>query len=82
MSEEDAKIFQEAYQLYDKWRGVEIRTGEQWIQVTNEMQKLCLDHPGNRLAMRLAIGLMDTIDDLYHDGAVPAVPDYFGRNDL
>ena len=82
MSEEDAKIFQEAYQLYDKWRGVQIRTGEQWIQVTNEMQQLCLDHPGNRLAMRLAIGLMDTIDDLYHDGAVPAFPDYFGRSDL
>ena len=82
MPEEDAKIFQEAYQLYDKWRGVEIRTGEQCIQVTCEMQKLCMDHPGNRLAMRLAIGLMDTIDDLYHDGAVPAVPDYFGRSDL
>lgn len=82
MSEEDAKIFQEAYQLYDKWRGVQIRTGEQWIQVTNEMKKLCLDHPGNRLAMRLAIGLMDTIDDLYHDGAVPAVPDYIGKGDL
>ena len=82
MPEEDARIFQEAYQLYDKWRGVQIRTCEQWIQVTLDMQKLCLDHPGNRLAMRLAIGLMDTIDDLYHDGAVPAVPDYIGRVDL
>ena len=82
MPEEDAKIFQEAYQLFDKWRGVQIRTGEQWIQVTLDMQKLCLDHTGNRLAMRLAIGLMDTIDDLYHDGAVPAVPDYIGRGDL
>lgn len=82
MPEEDAKIFQEAYQLYDKWRGVQIRTGEQWIHVTNEMQDLVLKHPGNRLAMRMAIGLMDAIDDLYHDGAVPAVPDYIGRGDL
>ena len=82
MPEEDAKIFQEAFTLYDKWRGIQIRTAEQWLQVTNDMQQLCLDHPGSRLAMRLSIGLMDTIDDLYHDGSVPAVPDYIGRSDL
>ena len=82
MPEEDGKIFGEAYTLYEKWRSVLIDKPEQWIQVTNEMQELCLKHPGNRLAMRLAIGLMDTIDDLYHDGAVPAVPDYIGRGDL
>jgi stage V sporulation protein B len=39
-------------------------------------------HPESRLALRLAIGLMDTIDDLYHDGQAPAVPDYIGRADL
>ena len=82
MPEEDAKIFAEAYQLYEKWRGVEIRTPEQWLQVTGEFHGLVCRHEGSQLALRLAIGLMDTFDDLYRDGAVPAVAGYFGRSDL
>lgn len=82
MSDEDAKIFQEAYQLYDKWRGIQIKTEQQWIQVTTEFHEFVCRNNSCPLATRLAIGLMDTIDDLYHNGAVPAVPDYIGRSDL
>ena len=50
--------------------------------MTTEFHDFILRHNESRLALRLAIGIMDTFDDLYRDGAVPAVPDYFGRNDL
>lgn len=82
MPEEDAKIFGEAYELYEKWRSVEIRRPEQWLEATNDFHGLVCRHEGNQLALRLAISLMDTFDDLYKDGNVPAVPDYIGRSDL
>jgi hypothetical protein len=82
MPEEDGKIFGEAYQLYDKWRGTRIERPEQWLHLTEELHGFVCRHPESRLALRLAIGLMDTIDDLYHDGQAPAVPDYIGRADL
>lgn len=82
MPEEDAKIFGEAYKLYEKWRGTDIHTLDQWCQLTNEMYDLVEKHVDSRLALRLAIGIMDTFDDLYRDGQKPPMPDYFGRSDL
>lgn len=82
MPEEDAKIFAEAYNLFDKWRGTEIHTLDQWCQLTNEVYDFVVEHVESRLALRLAIGIMDTFDDLYKDGQKPPMPDYFGRSDL
>ena len=82
MDDRDRQIFRDIFELYDKWRGTEIRTSDQWMKVTEEFYQLILKYPGSRLAMHLAIGIMDTFDDLYHDGNVPAVPGYFGRSDL
>ena len=82
MPEEDGKIFGEAYTLYEKWRSVLIDKPEQWIQVTNEMQAFVSRHENSRLALRLAIGIMDTLDDLYKGGKRPPVADYLGRSDL
>lgn len=82
MPEEDGKVFGEAYELYEKWRSVLIETPEQWIQVTNEMHAFVCRHEASRLALRLAIGIMDTLDDLYKGGQRPPVADYLGRGDL
>ena len=82
MPEEESMIFGEAYRFYEKWRGTEIRTPEQWALLTAELHNFVLDHAGNRLALRLAAGLMDTFDDLYKGGQKPEIPDYFGRSDL
>ena len=71
MPEEDGKTFYDIYQLYEKWRGIEINTLDLWIA-----------HGSSPLAVRLAIGVMDTFDDLYKDGLKPAIADYFGRSDL
>ena len=82
MPEEDGKIFGDAYALWDKWRGMRIERKEQWLQVTEELHGFVCRHESSRLALRLAIGIMDTLDDLYKGGQVPAVPDYIGRGDL
>ena len=82
MPEEDAKIFEEAYRLYDKWRSVMISTPEEWVKLNHDLEGLVTRYQESRLALRLAIGLFDTFDDLYKDGKQPAVPDYFGRSDL
>ena len=82
MPEEDAKVFGEAYGLYEKWRGILIETPEQWIQVTNEFHEFVVRNGTSRLALRLAVGIMDTLDDLYKGGQRPPMADYLGRGDL
>ena len=82
MPEEDGKTFYDIYQLYEKWRGIEINTIDLWMAVTNELYDFVVAHGSSPLAVRLAIGVMDTFDDLYKDGLKPAIADYFGRSDL
>ena len=82
MPEEDGKTFYDIYQLYEKWRGIEINTIDLWMAVTNELYDFVVSHGSSPLAVRLAIGVMDTFDDLYKDGLKPAIADYFGRSDL
>lgn len=82
MPEEDAKIFGEAYALYEKWRSVLITELDQWLQITNEFHQFVERNSGNPLALRLATGIMDTFDDMYRNGKQPVIPDYIGRGDL
>ena len=82
MPEEDGKIFGEAYQIYEKWRSVVIDGEEQWTEFIRDVHGLAARYDGNRLALRLAVGIADTFDDLYRNGAKPPMPDYFGRSDL
>ena len=82
MPEEDAKIFGEAYEIWQQWRSVLITELSQWEQLTADFEGLAVRHPESRLALRLAIGMMDSFDDLYKDGRKPAVADYIGREDL
>lgn len=82
MPEEDGKIFGEAYELYQKWRSVLIDTPEKWLMVTDDIQAFVSRHDESRLALRLAIGVIDTLDDLYRGGKRPPMADYLGRSDL
>ena len=82
MPEEEAQIFGEAYRLYEKWRSVKMTAPEQWQQMTEELHGFVCRHPESRLALRLAIGIMETMDDLYRNGKTPEFADYFGRSDL
>ena len=82
MSEDDRNIFAWIYHCYAKWRAIQITELAQWQQLTAELHGFVCQHKDSRLALRLAIGIMDTFDDLYHDGNKPPRPDYFGRTDI
>ena len=82
MPEDDVKIFKEACEIYTKWRYTDINSLDQWCKLTNEMYDFVVKYVDNRLALHLGIGIMDTFDELYKDGAKPPIPDYFGRKDL
>lgn len=81
---EDAKIFGECYELYEKHRSVLIETDEQWTALVLDVRDFAErnDWRNNPLANRLALSLLDTFNDLYRNGKKPAIPDYFGRSDL
>ena len=83
MPETDEKIFGEAYELYNRYRW-RILKDEDFIQFSNDIATLAAkyDFQHNPLANRIALMLFDTFNDLYKDGRVPALPDYFGRSDL
>lgn len=81
---EDAKIFGECYELYEKYRPVLIETDEQWAALAEDVRQFAErnDWRNNPLANRLALSLLDTFNDMYRDGKKPVMPDYFGRSDL
>lgn len=82
MPENDAKIFGEAYEIYNKWRWKVIKPAE-FVDLNMELADfIARNDEKNPLTMRLAVALFETFDDLYSGGKVPAVPDYFGRSDL
>lgn len=81
---EDAKIFGECYEIYEKYRSVLIETDEQWTELAEDVRQFAErnDWRNNPLANRLALSLLDTFNDMYRDGKKPVMPDYFGRSDL
>ena len=83
MPETDEKIFGEAYELYNKYRW-RILKDEDFLNLSNDIAALAAryDFQRNPLANRLSLMLFDVFNDLYKDGRVPAMPDYFGRSDL
>ena len=82
MPEEDKQIFREVYELYDKWRGTLMETEEQWMTITAEFYTVIQRHPGNRLAIHLATGIMEHFDEMYRNGNKPKMPSFIGREDL
>lgn len=84
MPEEDGKIFQEAFGIYNKYRWEEIKTPERWKELMDEIRDFAVRYryAENVLAVHMSCMLIDTFNDLYKDGKKPVIPDYFGRNDL
>ena len=83
MPETDEKIFGDTYEIYSRYRW-RILKAEDFLQLSNDILALAqkYDWKHNPLANRLALMLFDVFNDLYEDGKVPALPDYFGRSDL
>ena len=83
MPDEDAKIFSEAFQIYNKYRWTEMKK-EQWDAFTTEVRDFAWKYQpkSNVLATQMAFMLLDVFNELYKNGQKPPIPDYFGRSDL
>ena len=83
MPEDDARIFGEAYELWNKWRWQEIHDNK-WIEFAQDLGTFASRNnwKDNPLTDRLTSALFDAIGDLYVNGKRPMIPDYFGRSDL
>lgn len=81
---EDAKIFGECYELYEKYRTILMKTDDQWKQLTADISAFAErnDWENNPLTKRLGFALLDVFSDMYRDGKRPEMPDYLGRSDL
>ena len=84
MPEDDAKVFQDAFSLYNKYRWAEMKSPEQWMAFADEVRDFAEAHRWreNPLTERMGMMLMDLFNDLYENGKKPPIPDYFGRSDL
>jgi len=83
MPSEDEKIFGDIYRIYNDYRWRKLQ-GEDFINLSNAISACAELHKWkqNPLVMHLCEALLDTFNDLYKNGAVPQIPDYFGRSDL
>lgn len=84
MPDEDAKIFSEAFQIYNKYRWTEMVSTDQWNALTDEIRDFAERHQWrtNRLTSCIGSMLLDLFNELYRNGQKPPIPDYFGRSDL
>lgn len=82
--EEDARIFGEAFRLYNDHRWKELATVEDWTALADALIDFANKNKWqeNPLAERLTYMLFDVFNDLYKGGKTPPIPDYFGRSDL
>ena len=52
------------------------------MTITAEFYTVIHRHPGNRLAIHLATGIMEHFDEMYRNGNKPKMPSFIGREDL
>ena len=82
MNENEDRAFGLVYNFYKKWRETVIETDEQWDAFAQDVGRLSAQICDCRLGWHLMYGVLDTINDLYKDGAKPMPANYFGREDL
>ena len=84
MPEEDAKVFSEAYDIWNLYRWTEMKTDDQWIALAEACRDFAEKHRWreNPLVFRIATAMIDALSDMYANGKKPKIPDYFGRDDL
>lgn len=82
--EQDRTVISDFFNIYEKYRYTQMKTDQDWENFGFEVRDCAIKHNWmtNPLAMRLAFCVLDVLSDLYRDGKVPPIPDYFGRSDL
>lgn len=84
MPENDARVFSEAFDLYNTYRWTEMKTEDQWIALADACRDFAEKHNWreNPLVFHLAQLVLDVLGKLYQNGQKPPIPDYIGRADL
>lgn len=83
MPEDEKKILTEAFSLYEKYRSIEMKV-EDWVNFANNLAffEVKWHWEENPLAKHIGAAIIEALGDMYRDGKKPAIPDYFGRDDL
>ena len=84
MPDEEGKVISDFLRIYDKYRGHEMVTDEDWINLAKEVTACAELHKWREcpLALHMMNMVMDTMNDLYKDGKKPVIADFIGRGDL
>lgn len=84
MPEEDAKVFQDAFGIYNKYRWTEMQSDAQWEALWADLKEFAEAHRWREsvLARAMVAMLTDVFCEMYRGGKKPVIPDYFGRSDL
>lgn len=84
MPEDEARIFTDAFELYNKYRWAEMQTEQQWMDLSNDCLAFAekYDWRKNPLTFHLAQMILDVLGEMYRNGQKPKIPDYIGRGDL
>ena len=83
MPDEEKKILAEAFQLYEKYRSIEMKA-EDWVNFSDELAfyEAKWNWKENPLAKHIGAAIIEALGEMYRDGKKPDIPDYFGRSDL
>ena len=80
MPEEDVRIFGDFFNIWKKYREKRM-TDADWIAFGDEVAACAMLHhfETNALAAQIGTALIAAMGELYANGAVPQMADYFGQ---
>ncbi len=78
MPEEDARIFGDFFNIWKKYREKHM-TDEDWVTFGNEVAACAVLHhyETNPLADKMSVMIITAMGELYANGKVPEIADYF-----
>ena len=84
MNDKEKAAFRAAFLFYDKWREIVIETQAQWDALAEDVGAYAKENDIDNcpIAWNLIVAVLETINDLYHDGRKPGPANFFGRDDL
>lgn len=83
MPEEEKRIWQEGFMLYEKYRSREMKEDD-WKEFAREIDAWAVRNNWKDSALVKEMGymLLDVFDAMYRNGCKPKQMDFFGRDDL
>ena len=78
--EEDVRIFGDFFNIWKEYREKRM-TEQDWIEFGDKIAACAMLHhfETNPLAAKIGTAVLEAMGDLYMNGAVPKIADYFGQ---